>query len=306
MYCINCGKKSDENKKFCVGCGTQLIDAKNKEPQLQKTKSFRLKKGSMGNIVAVIMILFVIGVISNITDYINNEGEGEEVTKIYEDAIRGTDTASTDSIEYVNIVKKYLVYIKSENSKMFSVCASFDEDEFLEFSSFEPQSKLKLYIADIEACTRELEDFETKYNQYKRDSIKYLNDLANNSNISTEEKKALSNSANESMNDEKLKQLSIKRLRTLNNHMNVVLDIYELLDNNYYDYELAVDEYGDDTIDIYVDDTFVAYNELAEKSEITSAAYLKAENDLFYYLNNEMQNEGVNLDVNEIVDYMYE
>ena len=60
MYCTKCGKKSDENKKFCVGCGTQLIEAENKKPQLQKTKSFRLRKSSVGNVVTIIIILFVI------------------------------------------------------------------------------------------------------------------------------------------------------------------------------------------------------------------------------------------------------
>ena len=317
MYCSECGQNNKEEAKFCCKCGKQLLE-KNNDVKVTSTdnkesnveinhKISSPKKKSFLSIVLIIIFIFIaLGAVGNYFDSVEQEDANKEATKIFDDAMRGTNTALTENSEYVDLIKKSLDYYKFEANKMFEACLSFDENEFLELSSFEPQSKLKSYIADIKNCISEVDNFEIIYDNYKKNSIEYVNNLFNNSNIYSEYKKSGLDALKKSINDEKQKQLTIERMRALNNHMVVVLDIYELLDSNYYNYEIGIDEYGDDTI--YFDNDYVLnrYNELAEKSQITSSAYLKAENDVLNYANKKFDNLGIDIDVNEIVDYMIE
>ena len=46
MYCENCGEKINANAKFCVHCGTKLIDNSKKSPYGEDTSKQIDKKGT--------------------------------------------------------------------------------------------------------------------------------------------------------------------------------------------------------------------------------------------------------------------
>jgi len=59
MYCNNCGKKVDEDSKFCVHCGSRLAvssDNKNEKPNLVSEP--KKKKSNLLKIIIILAIIF--------------------------------------------------------------------------------------------------------------------------------------------------------------------------------------------------------------------------------------------------------
>jgi hypothetical protein len=328
MFCHNCGTKISDTAKFCGSCGKEIIQSDSNQ-ETTKIKSDNTesvtknlyqenkipteskiikpeKKSFAGKFLWIFIVIVILGLLGSYFEAQDQEESQKEVSTILNDAIKNTDTAADDNQKYVKYLRGILNYYKDENEKMFPSCLAIEDSDILEFSSYETNISLNLHIGNLKKCLAEYENFEQKYDNLLDSSVVFAEQSAKNYGFSSEDTEDVLKGYKSKLYNTEKRRLAVNRAEALVAHYEKILEVYEFLSDNYYDYEIGPDEYGLDTVLFYTDASLDGYNRLAGQTDITSANYLAAEKALNDYMTSRLDEQGLDVDIDDINNFMYE
>jgi|SRR3989339_629319 len=301
MFCIKCGNKIEKKDNFCLKCDPAILEKNNNK---QNIKTF-FGKGTF--VVFLIFVMVVSAVIarfgtSSIIDYFQSESSHKQTTEmvknVYEDASKGTNKSSEENQKYVEIISSIMSYYSNESSKLLSAYEKIENSDVLEYSSFESENNMMQLVEDIS-------DYKNQLNNYYANLDKVINrtkDLVMSSELSDEDKGGLISGFEKVVNDVELTKLRIEYIDSLKKHTDTVLDLYNFLINNYYDYEIGM-EGLEENIYFYSDSNILEYNNYIELIDKYSNEFIFAQNN-YYKRGNEIFDEfGLDMTVQEAEEY---
>jgi len=239
---------------------------------------------------------------SSIIDYFQSESSHKQTTEmvknVYEDASKGTNKSSEENQKYVEIISSIMSYYSNESSKLLSAYEKIENSDVLEYSSFESENNMMQLVEDIS-------DYKNQLNNYYANLDKVINrtkDLVMSSELSDEDKGGLISGFEKVVNDVELTKLRIEYIDSLKKHTDTVLDLYNFLINNYYDYEIGM-EGLEENIYFYSDSNILEYNNYIELIDKYSNEFIFAQNN-YYKRGNEIFDEfGLDMTVQEAEEY---
>ena len=301
MFCIKCGNKIEKKDNFCLKCDPAILEKNNNK---QNIKTF-FGKGTF--VVFLIFVMVVSAVIarfgtSSIIDYFQSESSHKQTTEmvknVYEDASKGTNKSSEENQKYVEIISSIMSYYSNESSKLLSAYEKIENSDVLEYSYFESENNMMQLVEDIS-------DYKNQLNNYYANLDKVINrtkDLVMSSELSDEDKGGLISGFEKVVNDVELTKLRIEYIDSLKKHTDTVLDLYNFLINNYYDYEIGM-EGLEENIYFYSDSNILEYNNYIELIDKYSNEFIFAQNN-YYKRGNEIFDEfGLDMTVQEAEEY---
>lgn len=297
LYCTKCGKEITGGNGFCANCGAGVITSKD----IAKAE----KKSSILKVLAAFILGFLVvaGVIGGIVGLIKQKKDAESA-KIFNDALKGSDTVSPENKKYADYLQKILDYHKSANADLFPLCTKLDNSEVLSYSTFKTEELLKIYISDIDGCIKEYDGYEEKYDLLVKKAIKKNEELVQSENFSEEEKRGEIEGFVATVVDAKKKELALKQAVALQNYNKDALKIYNFLLANFFDYEIDYDEYNELNIYFYSDENIDAYNKLLDEFNVSYNIFIGVKEEINAYTNLRLKKSGTDVKAEDIEEYM--
>ena len=155
-FCENCGKPLRENSKFCENCGTKILKDECSK-YTSKTPAIKNKRYSIFAFLAILILIFTSFKLFSSTDSSEGKIKKDEYMKIYNEAIRRTETA--------NFIQAKVELEKLQNTKSFDGI-NIKKDIDMNVQLFGIQtfvSSKDLKEEDI------IEELENKLNKFEKD-----------------------------------------------------------------------------------------------------------------------------------------
>ena len=246
-----------------------------------------------GGILVITLIILISSATSTYRTYTS-----ADVTSIMQDALYGTNKSG--ETKYVSLITEIFNSYNDNFTKNFTKTIEIDSSEVLEFSSFETLNTLNYNIELLEASIAELDGFREILNETKE---KTRERIRNNPNLSENEKIEVLAGFNNSVNSVDREYLINKRYQSLQNTYEEVLELYNFIYLNYYDYFIDFDENYVENIYFYTDENIDIYNMYMVEIEKDTFRFLEADQAFIDYTNQQFKNNGIDITAEDIQSF---
>lgn len=280
--------------------GNELAWRKNRWRSVSEFLAFQRKWRNWGIAIFIFgAVFFGLQILVNIAELKNKPARNEAATNIVRDAIYNTATARPGDKKYADALRKVLVYVKTESNNLLPTDKKLGDSDILELSSYASKASVAGKISDLEKAIKEIDNFEPGFERM----LANAKNLFRESGLSDREERDAIRSFESAVNDQEQNRLRKARLLAMKNAYQKTLELYQFVYKNFDNYEVILDgkEEGINfTTDVLIDE----YNLLLSAVRQTNLEYEKADQALIGYLNNRYQKGGININADELRDFM--
>lgn len=244
MFCTNCGKKLGSESRTCSDCGHES------KPIVKK------KNNWLWNIGKVFIILLIIGSISNffVDDKLSEE-EVEDFKTVIDDAVKGTNNTSAEYDAMREVMTDIIEYARNDAQAITEAEGVFEEYDFLAISSFKSKARMQEIIEEVNLYSDAFNDFFSRRDKAYQDMVVIIN----KSNMTAQDKEDMLSGFKYSP---EYKRIESQLITEVNRYINDINNFYSFMIRNFNSYEIALDEYYEETVFLETDSLVNQYNNL--------------------------------------------